>query len=154
MNKRQLERLEKKNQRLLRKEEQDIKKAISNGQKKLARLIKRAERNRINRQTQSIQTEKTRKIALTHTQKIEANREKRALDRLFGVKPPLKRKPKKHPSEFRGYYYVAKRNKYRVRFTFNKKTYRLGEYDTPEIAHNVYLAERAKVVAKYEAKTV
>jgi hypothetical protein len=45
----------------------------------------------------------------------------------------------------KGYYYDYKRGKYRVQFTYKGVRYRLGRYDTRELAHDMYLTEKAKI---------
>jgi hypothetical protein len=90
------------------------------------------------------------KVILTHEQKIQKNRDSKALARLFGIIPPLKKRPKKSFDEFKGYAYDRINNTYRVQFKFKGKNYRLGRYNTPEEAHAVYVAERTRIQKEYE----
>ncbi len=53
----------------------------------------------------------------------------------------------------KGYFYDARRNQYRVRFSFEGKVYCLGRYETPEIAHHQYILALGKLkYAQAEAK--
>jgi hypothetical protein len=63
-------------------------------------------------------------------------------------------KEKKHPKEFKGYYYDHDRDKFRVQFKYKGKRYVFGRYDTADIAHSVYLIERKKLVMEHEGEGV
>lgn len=54
--------------------------------------------------------------------------------------------------ENKGYYFDHQRGKFRVQFTFNGKRYRLGRYETAEIAHNVYLVTLKNLKAEREMR--
>lgn len=64
------------------------------------------------------------------------------------------KRPKKKPEEFKGYYYDHQRQKFRVQFSVGGKQYRLGLYDTPEIAHRMYLIEREKKIKELELQAI
>jgi hypothetical protein len=150
MNKRQFEQLEKKNARIEKRYAKQLEKMAEQGKRrtrKIERLLNRKAQRDVERE---LKIQKNRKEALSHQQKIQANREKKELERTLGIIPPIKRKAKKHYSEFQGFFYNHKRQKYRVQFYYKGKRYALGEYETAEIAHNVYLVERANKVAEYE----